>query len=216
MKQGAIFDMDGLMFDTEAMYQAGWNELAAEMGLTLPQQFVIEVSGSSGELLKSVVRTYFHTDDPVALYQRVVGTVEEKLKKEVPVKPGLFELLDWLSAQNLKLAVASSSYPEVIQNNLRVSGTEKYFSAVVSGSRVGKGKPAPDIFLYAAEQLGLDPRNCYVFEDSNNGVLAGLAAGCRTVMIPDYVPPKEEVRNSDAVILSSLREALQEIKAGRL
>lgn len=216
MQRGAIFDMDGLMFDTEAMYQEVWNEIAAEMGFTLPQQFVFDVSGTSGELLKSVVSRYYHTDDPVSLFQRVVGTVEERLKTQVPVKPGLFEILEYFHEHNVKLAVASSSYPGIIQSNLRVSGTEQYFDEIISGSWVEKGKPEPDIFLLAASKLGLDPKDCYVFEDSNNGVMAGLAAGCTTVMIPDVVPPKEKIRNSDAVILSSLHEALDEIRTGKL
>lgn len=216
MQRGAIFDMDGLMFDTEAMYQEVWNEIASEMGFTLPQQFVFDVSGTSGELLKSVVSRYYHTDDPVSLFQRVVGTVEERLKTQVPVKPGLFEILGYFHEHNVKLAVASSSYPGIIQSNLHVSGTENYFDEIISGSWVEKGKPEPDIFLLAASKLGLDPKDCYVFEDSNNGVMAGLAAGCTTVMIPDVVPPKEEIRNSDAVILSSLHEALDEIRTGKL
>lgn len=216
MKQGAIFDMDGLMFDTEAMYQAAWKETAEEMGICLPETFVYEVSGTSGELLLSVIRKYFHSDDPAHLFQHILRVVEDKLKREVPVKPGLFELLEYFRAEGVKLAVASSSYPEMIASNLRVSGTETYFDEIVSGSRIEHGKPAPDIFLYAADRLHLDPKDCYVFEDSVNGVLAGLAAGCATVMVPDYVPPTEEIRNSSAVICTSLSEALDEIRSGRI
>ena len=216
MKQGAIFDMDGLMFDTEAMYQAAWNETAAEMGIELPETFVYEICGTSGDLLRSVIRKYFHTDDPDGLFQNVLRAVENRLKIEVPVKPGLFELLACFRAEGVKLAVASSSYPEMIASNLRVSGTETYFDEIVSGSRIEHGKPAPDIFLYAADRLHLDPKDCYVFEDSVNGVLAGLAAGCTTVMVPDYVPPTEEIRNSSAVVCTSLTDALERIKDGRL
>ncbi len=208
--------MDGLMFDTEAMYQAAWKETAAEMGICLPDTFVYEVSGTSGELLLSVIRKYFHSDDPAHLFQHILRVVEDKLKSEVPVKPGLFELLEYFRAEGVKLAVASSSYPEMIASNLRVSGTETYFDEIVSGSRIEHGKPAPDIFLYAADRLHLDPEDCYVFEDSVNGVLAGLAAGCTTVMVPDYVPPTEEIRNSRAIICSSLSEALDEIRSGRI
>ena len=208
--------MDGLMFDTEAMYQAAWNETAAEMGFVLPETFVYEVSGTSGDLLLSVILKYFHTDDPDRLFQKVLRNVEERLKREVPVKPGLTDLLEHFRKEGVKLAVASSSYPEMIASNLRVSGTETYFDEIVSGSRIEHGKPAPDIFLYAADRLHLDPKDCYVFEDSVNGVLAGLAAGCATVMVPDYVPPTEEIRNSRAVICSSLSEALDEIRSGRI
>ena len=216
MKQGAIFDMDGLMFDTEAMYQAAWKEAAAEMGICLPETFVYEVSGTSGDLLLSVIRKYFHTDDPNQLFRHILRLVENKLKVEVPVKPGLFDILEFFRAQGVKLAVASSSYTEIITSNLRVSGTEKFFDEIVSGSRIEHGKPAPDIFLYAADRLHLDPKDCYVFEDSVNGVLAGLAAGCTTVMVPDYVPPTEEIRNSSAVICASLSDALDEIRSGKI
>ena len=216
MKQGAIFDMDGLMFDTESMYQEVWKEIAAEMGITLPDTFVYEICGTSGELLRSVVRKYYHTDDPDALFHRVVDGVEEKLKTAVPVKPGLFEILEYFRAQGMKTAVASSSWPEMIRSNLQVSGTEQYFDEVVSGSWVEHGKPAPDIFLLAAEKLGLDAKDCYVFEDSTNGVLAGLAAGCTTVMVPDYVQPNETIRKSQAVVCTSLNEALERIQNGQL
>ena len=208
--------MDGLMFDTEAMYQAAWNETAAEMGFVLPETFVYEVSGTSGDLLLSVILKYFHTDDPDRLFQKVLRNVEERLKREVPVKPGLTDLLEHFRKEGVKLAVASSSYPEMIASNLRVSGTETYFDEIVSGSRIEHGKPAPDIFLYAADRLHLDPKDCYVFEDSVNGVLAGLAAGCTTVMVPDYVPPTEEIRNSSAVICTSLSEALDAIRSGQI
>ena len=214
MKSGAIFDMDGLMFDTERLYQETWREIAAEMGIVLPIEFTKEISGSNGELLNRIVRTYYHTDHPEELFERCVKEVEQKLTHAVPIKPGLFELLDYLKSNGVKLAVASSSYMHVIESNLRTSKTEFYFDAVVSGQKLGRGKPFPDIFLYAAEQIHMDPGDCYVFEDSINGVLAGLAAGCETIMVPDYVEPNEQIRSSNAHICSSLLEAKTQIEKG--
>ncbi len=214
MKLGAIFDMDGLMFDTEKMYQDTWNELASEKGLTLSDQFAKEISGTSGELLNDVIRRHLQTDDPHSLYLDCIQRVAEKLSVQVPIKPGLIELLTWFQETGVKLAVASSSTIEIISSNLKVSGTESYFDKVISGSNLEHGKPDPEIFLYAAEQLKLRPEDCYVFEDSINGVHAGLSAGCETVMVPDYTQPDESILRSRAHICSSLKEALSEIKNG--
>ena len=216
MKQAAIFDMDGLMFDTEQMYQACWNEIAGEMGITLGEHFTREISGSNGDLLRSIVRKYYHTDDPDALFQEVVRRTEVRLRTAVPVKPGLVELLEFLKEKGVRLAVASSSYLRMIESNLNVSGTRKYFDQVVSGTSIGRGKPDPDIFLYAAEQLNLDPKDCYVLEDSINGVLAGLAAGCETIMVPDCAEPNETIRSSRAHIYRSLLEVKEDMEQGRL
>lgn len=214
MKTGAIFDMDGLMFDTERLYQETWRELAAEMGIALPIEFTKEISGTSGDLLNQVVIKYYHTDHPEQLFARCVKQVEQKLKEHVPVKTGLIELLDYLKSSGVRLAVASSSFPHVIEANLRTSKTDHYFDAVVSGQKLERGKPFPDIFLYAAEQIQTDPKDCYVLEDSINGVLAGLAAGCETIMVPDYVEPNDAIRTSKAHICRSLSEVKEQIKRG--
>lgn len=216
MKTGAIFDMDGLMFDTESLYQNAWRQEARRMGITLGDDFVMEICGTNGDLLLSIVKKYYHTDDPIRIRDAVIQSVEDHLRQEVPVKPGLFEILKYLKEQGVKLAVASSSYPALIRRNLANSDTEPYFDAVVSGTNVPNGKPAPDIFLFAADQLGIDPKDCYVFEDSINGVHAGLAAGCETVMVPDYVGPDETVLRSRATVCASLNEALEKIRSGSL
>ena len=109
------------------------------------------------------------------------------------MKPGAGELLEYLSAQGVNIAVASSSGRARILSNLRATGLERFFDAVVSGQQVERGKPEPDIFLLAAKEIGCPPEDCYVFEDSLNGVRAGMAAGCTTVMVPDLVPPLEDL-----------------------
>lgn len=99
----------------------------------------------------------------------------------------------------------------MIENNLRVAGIEDYFTAVVSGSQVEHGKPAPDIFLYAAERLCLAPEDCYVFEDSFNGIRAGVAAGCFTIMIPDLFEPTDEIRQLVAGVYKNFEEVQQNL-----
>ncbi len=215
-KSGAIFDMDGLMFDTERIYQTCWNELADEMGIQLSDQFAHEIGGTSGDLLYAVIRKHYRTKEPEKLFHRCLSKVEERLTEQVPVKPGLFAILDYFRSEGVKLAVASSSNRYVIRSNVHIAGVEDYFDVLVSGSELKHGKPEPDIFLLAAQELRLDPGDCYVFEDSINGVLAGLSAGCRTVMVPDCTAPNEVILKSDAAVCSSLNEALEQIKGGQL
>ena len=118
----------------------------------------------------------------------------------------------------MKTAVASSSSLEDIRDNLGRLGLLEYFDALVSGHELPSGheKPAPDIFLLAAERIGCAPEDCYVFEDGVNGCLAGIAAGCATVMIPDLFQPTEELRQNCAGIFESLTRAREAVESGLL
>ena len=144
----------------------------------------------------------------------MLAEARKRLETSVPLKPGLFELLEYLKQNHVTLAVASSSPIEIIRSNLRVSGCESYFDRVISGHFLKRGKPAPDVFLYAADEIRLSPSDCYVLEDSINGVLAGLAAGCVTIMVPDYSPPTEELYEKGALVCSSLLEVKERIENG--
>ena len=214
MKKGAIFDMDGLMFDTERLYQTIWNEFAQARGITLGEGFAREIGGTSGDLLRSVIVKYYHTEDPDGLFAQVLEEARRRLRQSVPLKPGLSELLDYLRENHVTLAVASSSPIDLIRSNLRVSECEPYFDQVISGHGLKRCKPFPDVFLNAAEELRLPPADCYVLEDSINGVLAGLAAGCTTIMVPDYSEPTQEIIEKGAKICSSLLEVRERIEQG--
>ena len=216
MKQGAIFDMDGLLFDSERLYREGWVEMAKKFGVQPDPAFATAVCGTSGARMLEIIHTYYPTVDEQAFMEGCVAWVNEMLRKQVPEKPGVHEILDFLRAHGCKTAVASSSARSMILNNLRLTGLEDCFDAVVSGQDVTNSKPAPDIFLLAAKQLGCAPTDCYVFEDGINGVRAGLAAGCATVMIPDLTPPEEEFHSLCAGIFPSLHEARSAIQEGRL
>lgn len=109
--------------------------------------------------------------------------------------------------------MASSNEAELIRANLAKTGLEGQFDVLLSTSQVARGKPAPDVFLEAARQLGLRPEECYVFEDGINGVKAGIAAGCRTIMIPDLIEPTEEIVGRCAGIYPSLLDALEALRA---
>ncbi len=196
LKQGAIFDMDGVLFDTEALYQQFWHEIAAERNITLNDAFAKTICGTSGQQLLDVVKHYYHlteNEEAAAVFEECKRRIRMSLEEHVPVKPGVVEMLSFFKEHHVKMAIASSSMKEQIIKNIQSAKLDAYFDEVVSGTEVQHGKPAPDIFLLAAQMLQIEPQNCYVFEDSFNGVLSGDAAGCETIMIPDLLQPSDEI-----------------------
>ncbi len=212
MYKGVIFDMDGILFDTEQIYQETWHEIAEEAGVVLPEDYVLQISGTSGQLMLDVVERNYHVEDGRETVAECMKRVREKLDVHVPVKPGAYKILAWLKENHIKTAIASSSFPEQIRKNLKNANMESFFDEVVSGTEVANGKPAPDIFLLAAERIGLAPEECCVFEDSANGVKAGHASGCTTIMIPDMVPPSEETKQCYDEIYENFNQVLEHWK----
>lgn len=211
MIKGAIFDMDGLLFDTETMYQQTWKELAEEQNIILGSGFVNAVSGTSGSKMCRVLEEYYHTADGSVIMDECMRRMKEKLKKSVPLKKGVREILEYFRENRIKLAVASSTAKQQIEDNLRTADIRKYFDRIVSGTEVEHGKPAPDIFLYAAEMINCKPEECYVFEDSLNGVRAGVAAKCQTIMIPDMFQATKEMYKICRGVYPDLLRAREEL-----
>lgn len=216
MLKGAIFDMDGLLLDTERLYCESWGAAAEAFGAEPSPEFPKAVCGSNGQKMLDIIHSYYPQVDAVDFMNFCVRRVEGLLKEEIPEKPGMREILYFFYKHGVKIAVASSTRRAVIEDNLRRLGVLSLFNAVVSGEEVGQGKPAPDIFLLAAERIGCPPEECYVFEDSANGIRAGAAAGCTTIMIPDLTEPDDELRSLSAGVYKSLLAALEAIVQGTL
>ena len=212
MKMGTIFDMDGLMFDTERIYQETWTELAREMGETPDPAFPHAVAGTLGERMYETIRRYYPSIDPEAMWNACKQRVAAKVARHVPEKPGLRVILPGLKAAGVKIAVASSSPIATIRQNLQRTGLEDCFDAVVSSAQVGRGKPFPDVFLLAAQALGLDAKDCWVLEDSPNGIRAGHAAGCSTILVPDTIAPTAEVLELCDLVCTDLAQAWEEMQ----
>lgn len=208
---GAIFDMDGVLFDTEKVYQQTWHEIAAELKVTLANGFLRDISGSSGARMNQVIETYFQVPDGAGIARECMSRVREKLSVHVPMKEGVREILEFFRQEGMPVAVASSSLSQQIETNLKNAGIDGFFSEIVSGTEVEQGKPAPDIFLRAAERIGCKPEQCFVFEDSENGVKAGYAAGCATIMVPDLIAPSPQIQQYCTRIFRSLVEARVEV-----
>ena len=206
--KGAIFDMDGVLFDSEALWQRFWKEAAEKRGIVLPEQFKKDICGSGGDLMNTVVKKYYQVEDGWPIMYEVFENLQNYLKEHYPdEKPGLHEILKDLKVRGFKIAVASSSTHEMIERNLTHYHVRDYFDNITSGTEVQHGKPAPDIFLLAAERLGLSPEECYVFEDAYNGIKAASAAGARPVMVVDQVEPDETISALCFYVAHSLTEA---------
>lgn len=217
MFDGVIFDMDGLMFDTERIWGTLWAPALARFGLTEPAGLAEASRGSAGENLLNIIRHYCGPDcDAPAIFAELVRMGEEVFAHGVPKKPGLDELLAFLAAQGVPMAVASSSTAATVRHNLENGHVDQYFRLVVSGDQVRNSKPAPDIFLKAAEGLGVAPARCLVLEDSYNGVRAGHAGGFCTVMVPDIAQPDEEMRRLYTACYPSLHEVRAALESGAL
>ena len=202
MINGVIFDMDGLMFDTERMWATFWEPALAALGLEYKEGLAEAERGEDC--------------DANAIIDSLHRVADEEFQKPVPKKPGLDELLAWLDANHIPMAVASSSRVHVIEGNLNNWGLTHYFKALVSGQQVKHSKPDPEIFLLAAEKLGTDPAHTLVLEDSYNGVRAGAAGGFVTVMVPDLLPADDEMRGLYTMECTSLNEVLAKLKTGEL
>ena len=212
MLKGAIFDHDGLMFDTEKVWQANWKKEADKLGIELPEEFKKEICGSSGQHMLDIIQKYYHVEDGTDIRVRVRQGVADGEKKHLDMKEGLLDILDMFQKHGVKMAVASSSGKEMIETNLKNAHVEQYFDAVVSGQEVEHGKPAPDIFLLASERIGVPIEDCYVFEDAFNGVHAGVSSGARTIMVPDLVQPTDEIRKMVAAVCTTLKQASEKIE----
>jgi HAD superfamily hydrolase (TIGR01509 family) len=206
--KAAIFDMDGVLFDTEKLYQQTWRELADERGIQLEEGFLQTICGTSGERMKQIIEQYYHVADGTAVIEACKKRMREKLAVHVPLKEGAREILTEFKKRGMKIAIASSTVRELIESNLKISNLAQYFDQIVSGEDVEHGKPEPDIFLAAAKALEYSPEECYVFEDSENGVRAGHRAGCYVVMIPDLVQPTPETISCCSEIHTSLLKVL--------
>ena len=217
MIQAVLFDMDGLMFDTERLWGTFWEPALGAFGLRYKDGLEEEARGTAGETMRALLRRYYGPDCPVeGILERFHALARETFAKPVPKKPGLDELLAWLNGRGIPMGVVSSSGEALIRRNLDNWGLGQYFKVIVSGEAAARSKPAPDGYLLGAEKLGVAPARCLVLEDSHNGVRAGAAGDFVTVMVPDLMPVTDEMRRLSAMQCASLLEVLDKLKAGEL
>ncbi len=204
-----LFDMDGLVLDTEKLYTRFWQEAAQKLGYPMTREQALGMRSLNRGVGLAKMQSYFGPDvDYDKIRQKRIELMDAFVEKEgVALKPGIHELLAYIKERGIKTAIATSSPLERTILYLSSVGLENSFDELVSGYMVEKGKPEPDIYLYAAEKLGVEPSRCMVLEDSPAGILAAYRAGCLPVMIPDQDEPEEETRK----ILFAEKRSLAEV-----
>ena len=212
-KRAVLFDMDGVIFDSERAVLALWREIAAELGLDGIGEVFIQCVGTNKRRTEEIFRATYPALDFQAFDEEVRRRFRARYDGgRLPVKPGAEEILRALRDRGVPLALASSTERAVVERELREAGLLRYFDALTCGDQVRRSKPDPEIFLLAARALGKEPQNCYVIEDSFNGIRAAAAAGMHPIMVPDMLPPDEEMERLAEVILPDLAAALRYLR----
>ncbi|MGD8115203.1 HAD family hydrolase [Vibrio sp. TRT 29B02] len=210
--QAAIFDMDGLLLDTERVCMRVFKQACATTHQPFHEEVYRSIIGCNSATIEKIFRhaygEHYQTvhDEWRVNYNAIVK------HQAIPVKDGVIELLEWLKSHKIPTAVATSTHKDVATFKLKLAGLDKYFDSLTCGCEVSHGKPDPEIYLLAATRLGVDPTKCLAFEDSNNGVRSAVAARMNTYQIPDLLEPSEDVIALGHQILPSLHDALADLK----
>lgn len=210
MVKAVIFDMDGLLLDTEKLLVRFWQEAARESGFDMTREIALNIRSMHRSFaipyLKSVLGDDF---DYLKIRSRRMELMNEHLEKHgLELKKGAKTLLTYLNENKIPAAVATATDYERAEKYLKETGIFGYFDKIICATMVKVGKPKPDIYIYAASELGLEPSECAALEDSPNGVKSAAAAGCKTIMVPDLTEPDEELSRIIAAKAGSLDEVI--------
>ncbi len=213
--QAVIFDMDGVIFDSERLVIECWEVVAAKHNVPDIVEICMRVQGNNREETGKRFREKYGNDFPYDTYKKEVTALFRGRYGggRLPLKPGVVEILKELKRNNIPLALASSTRSDIVKLEMADANLLPYFDAVLGGDMVPRSKPEPDIFLAAAAALQAEPTCCYVLEDSYNGIRAAYRAGMHPVMVPDMQQPDEEMRGLTEVIVENLQEAMRYLQA---
>lgn len=206
--KGVIFDMDGVLLNSEVLYQRFWLESLHYYGYPAEKEHILALRSLTGKNAELKLKSFFgdSLDYEKVKNKRIVLMDEYVRKNGVEIKKGADEILPYLKGKGIKIALATSSPYERAEEHLGMAGLFKYFDQCVCGGMVKNSKPQPDIYLLASEKLKLKPCECIAVEDSPNGVKSAVNAGCKTVMIPDLTPCTEDLKKDLFALCTDLTE----------
>ncbi len=207
--EAVVFDMDGLLLDTEPLYQAAWRWAAGELGYTLNDRLNRLLIGKNESGSLRMLSNEFGDNFPTGRFITLCGEHWETHIAEhgIAIKPGVTSVIGLLEKEAIPFAIATSSHKRNASLSLACAGLSSRFGTVVTGDQISNGKPAPDIYLEAARRLEVDPTCCLAFEDSEPGLMAATRAGMATFLVPDLIPPSEQAIERAHGVLPSLESA---------
>ncbi len=196
MIRNIVFDMDGVLIDSEAMLLAAWKKVAAKDGIADIEHTLLQCIGITAPETEALFLKVYGKDFPYQEYKETVSSIfhEEVSKNGLPVKAGVYELFDLLKNNGWHIALASSTRESVVRQEMEDIGLLDFFQVIVCGDMVSHSKPHPEIYLKSCEHLGVSPSACYAVEDSPNGIRSAYYAGMRPIMVPDLIVPDDGLK----------------------
>ena len=212
--KAVVFDMDGVLFDTERLCMEAWVAVAKERGLPGMEEIFPKCIGCNANGSKRfVLEAYGEDFDYEGFRKQASAWFWDYIDKNgLPVKPGAGEILEWLKEDGWTVGLASSTRQSTVLSHLEQAGLRQYFSAVVTGDMVEHGKPDPEIYLLACERLSAQPSQTYAIEDSPHGIRAAHAAGMMPLMVPDMLAPDGEMRSLSLEIFEDLYGVMEYLR----
>ena len=201
-----VFDMDGVIFDSERLILVCWEKVGQKHGLVGIKEAALDCIGTNAVKTTEIMKEHYGEEFHYEAYSKEASVMFHEVvnRDGLPVKKGVRELMEYLKAQSIPMALASSTRLQVVTQELQQAGLYEYFRAVVGGDQLKRSKPAPDIYLAACEKLGVEPADAYAIEDSYNGIRASHSAGMRPIMVPDLLPATEEMYEKSIAVLDNL------------
>lgn len=209
--KAVVFDMDGVIFDSERAVMQCWKEVASRHNIPDIEKAILACTGTTMVRTREIMLNLYGADFPYDEYASESSVIFHSRYDggRLPMKPGVKELLSFLKEHGKKIALASSTRQQVVTDELRDAGIIGYFDRIICGDMVSRSKPAPDIFLKACEELNVSPSDSYAIEDSYNGIRAAHAGGLHPIMVPDLLPADEEMQSLAEIVLPNLTSVME-------
>ncbi len=209
--EAVVFDMDGVIFDSERATMDCWIELSKKYGIEGIEKPYLACTGTTDIRTREIMIEAYGEDFPYDKYAKEASKMyhDKYDGGRLPMKEGVFELLDFLKIEGKKIALASSTKRETVVNQLRDAKILDYFDEIITGDMVKRSKPDPEIFLLACEKIGVSPDKAFAIEDSYNGIRSAHAGNLKPIMVPDLLPANEEMQELSEMICKSLRDVLE-------